>query len=311
MIIVTDNGTIEVPEADQQPTPARQPRPSFGMTWTGTDGATWELCSGPVGLLSGARGFGLPTPQHFLDESPGLHGTSHRGLRYPARDVFLPVELKDYSDMLALERSFFAGLDPAGEGVLSVTAPDAVTRWLRCRYVDGAEGEYEFDPLLVGRATYGLRMLAGDPWWHGEPVLKDFPFQEPSTAGFFPLPPVRVGATHALNRGEVTNPGQAESFAAWRITGPFTGFSVGVGTSVVSATIRKAAGQWVEVDMHPDRLTILDETGASIRSSVTEWNPAPIPPGGSDLVTHILGGVGGEGNSSVRLTFPTLYRRAW
>jgi hypothetical protein len=139
MIVVTDNGTVIVGGddggVDEEPTPTSpERRPQLGFTWTGGDGEEWDVAHGKVGLLSGARGFGLPVPQHWTAESL-LSGAQWNGLRFPAREVFLPVtiETTPFSDIIGTERAFFAGMDPRTEGTLRVTQPDGQWREIVCR----------------------------------------------------------------------------------------------------------------------------------------------------------------------------------
>ena len=305
IILQTDNGQVVVPDPGTTPSGPGAPTPQqFGFVWTGTDGVEWDLVAGPAYILSGARGFGLPTPQHWMKETL-LNGATHTGLRFPARDVYMPVEI-DTDDMLAQDRKFFAGLDPFTEGRLRVTTPDARWRELPCRYVEGAEGEYEGDPLLFKRATYAIRMVAADPFWRGAPVSVSYGYAGGSS--FFDGPPFRLAPSNVLGQGTVVNDGDVSAYATWLLEGPFMGFSVGIGTSLVEMTVTKAAGEWVEIDGNPTRLTIRDETGIDLREQASEVKFASIPPGETTIDTTLNGASTG---SRVTVSFVPRYYRAW
>lgn len=306
MIIVTDNGPVDIGEAVEVPASSAPRNQRLGFTWVGHTGDEWDLVYGPVGLLSGARGFGLPRPQHWRRENL-LDGAFHTGLRFPARDVFLPVEIRDRQAILEQERPFFTSLDPRREARLRVTTPDAQWRELVVRYDEGAEGEYEWDPLVRGATAYGLRMTAEDPFWRGSPVVvrSEYPSATPS---FFTGPPFRLAPVEVLGNTEVTNPGDVDAYATWRIEGPFSGFSVGIGTALVTMTLAKPPGGWVEIDMSPAAKTIRDEAGANLWSVADDVSMAPLPPGEVQVATTVTGASAG---SAVQVSFTPRYFRAW
>lgn len=311
MIIVVPGATpVEETPTPEAIAPVRvPPRRRVTYTWTGTDGQVWDITDGPVRLAAGASGFGITTPTHWLNESPGVDGAQWQGMHVGPKDIFLPVHVHGGTseNMLDLERAFFAGLNPRLEGTLRATAPDATWREIRARYKEGAEGEYDLDPILMGYAPYPLRLLACDPYWGGPEVSVTFPFVEP--AQFFPGPPFTLLPNSTLDTASVDNPGDEDAFPVWVISGPCTSFRVGVGTAVVAATITLLAGQSVTIDMDPRRLTVTDQAGADRWSTLTDATFDPIPPGvGVPLVTEISGATS---SSSVELRFTPRYRRAW
>lgn len=306
ILIQTDNGPVVVDE----PTPSRPEtlRPQFAFEWTGSDGATWDLVRGPAYILSGARGFGLPTPQHHRRQSLG-HGASHNGLRFPPREVYMPVEIET-PDILTADRSFFAGIDPRLTGSLRVTTPQGEWREIVCRYDEGAEGEYEMDPLLRKRAVYPIRMTAEDPFWRGRPIATEFKYAAPSNVSpTRPGPPFyRQRADNLDDSGEVTNPGDVDVRAVWRVEGPFTSFDVGVNDLTVNLAYPKAAGQWVEIDMTAGTSSVVDETGADLRDYASDLDFPSIPVGTSQLTTTVVGA--GTG-TRVSVSFVPRFLRAW
>lgn len=297
--VTTDNGPVVV-----DPTPT--PEPTFRFTWFGTDGSEWDLVQGPAWLLSGTRGYGMPTPQHWLRESPGLDGATWDGLRLPPREVYMPVEIHAPDDIIGVDRAFFSGLNPRLEGKLRVTAPGGKYREIACRYVEGAEGELETDPHLVGRVVYPLRMVACNPYWRGEPV--SLQVRQGTALPFFPGPPFHIAPGLSFSNAPITNPGDEPSYAVKRMHGPYSGFTVDIGGSLVSMEIDKAAGEWVDVDMRPDYGTFTDETGADVSAHVTARSFAAIPVGDTTIsLTFTDEGTG----TGADISFDTYYWRAW
>lgn len=285
------------------------PRDRIAFTWTGSDGVAWDMVNGPVTIARGASGFGIPKPTHWTTEAASIDGADWQGMRTPPRPFFMPVHVRAVNyDQIATERAFFAGLDPRGEGVLRATYPDGRWREIRLRYDEGAEGEYDIDPILLRYAAYPLRFVANDPFWRGAPVVTTF-VNVGTSFQFFPGPPFRIGNSNTLDLSQVSNPGDQDAYPLWTITGPCDSFSVGVGEATVNGTVTLAAGQSITIDMDPRALTVVDNTGADRWSVLTDAEFAPIPGNTTaDLTTSLT--AAGTG-SSVSLAFTPRYRRAW
>lgn len=313
MIIYTDNGPVVVPGQADPPIPF--PRPSsrrgtqFNFTWIGSDGTEWPLCGGPVWMLTGARGFGMPSLQHWEQQHLG-HGATWRGLRVPPREVLLPVEVAARDgEFIDTEQVFFDGIDPYTEGTLRVTTPGGTFRDLRCRYIEGAEGEIDPDALLYNEARYPLKLRAYDPFWHGEPIFEEFAYQTDTAARpTFPGPPFHRRLANALEgEGEVTNPGDIESYPLMVVDAPFTGFSVGIGASTVDMTLTKQTGA-VTIDTTSGRMVIRDEAGVDLWE-YADAHAAPIPPKSTTTLKTMVQGPGP--GSKVTIKADTNYYRAW
>lgn len=279
----------------------------LAWTWTSWTGDSWTLTdpASSVLKLRGATGVGLTAPEHWWADSPTLDGESWDGSRMPNGEVFLPVAVRGGSsvEFLAEHGRFMRSLNPSKRGTLRVTRPTGEGEWreVSCRYVSGADAPVDLDPVASRLARYGITW-ARDPYWRGAPVSVTFRYEPPRS--LFPGPPFDINSSRVLGSAQVTNPGDAPTRPVWRVRGPFTGFTVGVGSSVVSMTLTKPAGAWVEVDMDPRRLTVLDESGADLYGSLTARTFAAIPPGTVDLTTEIAGA--GESTSAV-LSFTPLY----
>lgn len=270
----------------------------------------WDLTdlTSPVLKLRGATGTGQVDPEHRWAQAAQLDGADWGGMRIGIGEATLPLQVRgvDSADFLAHHDLFMASLDPERVGVLEVQRPDGQTRRQLCRYESGGDAPIVLDPVMQHRVRYDITWALADPYWTGDPIVARFNFELPPP--FFPGPPFVLGSSSSLNRAQVTNPGDVAAHATVRVNGPFTGFEIGIGTSRVTYGRRAVAGEWVEIDLRPRRLTVLDQAGVDRWDDVTDFAAPALPPGTSDLVTTVNGAGPGSG---VVVSFTPRYRRAF
>lgn len=307
MILVSRTPVVVDPPVE--PTPV--PRPQFTWTWSADWlDRSWDLTdtSSPVLKLAGATGIGQADPTHWWSEAPTIDGASWEGHRTASGEVFLPllVQGDDYATFEAEHQAFMASLNPAREGVLRVTRPNGQWREIACRYASGGDMTADYDVTQSLAATYGITWTTADPFWRGAEIVATF--VNSAGGAFYPGPPFTITPGLTMQDPTILNPGDVDAHPVWRVEGPFTGFSVGIGDSLVEMTLTKSAGQYVEIDMRPRRLTILDEAGVDRWDNVTEVSFSAIPPGQTTLTTNVTGA---GSTSGIVLTFTPRYRRAW
>jgi hypothetical protein len=309
MIIVTQ--TTEEPPVEPPIFGIADKRLKFGAVLVDTNGVAWDLNDGPVQALEGSSGFGTPTPEHWFRESM-LDGSTHQGLRYPARELSLPVEIVEATSQAwhETDSTFWAGMDPAKQCQLVVTMPDGQTRFLPIRYVDGGDPELEVQPILVGHQVYDLDFIAEDPFWrlktavyHFDSTEYEHDFLPGAGEDFYYLTPINTIAT-----AQVTNSGTEPASARWVIGGPFTAATVGVGDSVVTIVANVLAGQSRTIDLAPDKLSIVDQDGNRVMEEATQFDIAAIPPGTNIPLNLFLDDPGVQ--TSVELQFDPRVKRA-
>ena len=312
MILV---GVLTTPEVPGDGGTPGEPQPSrhVPLTWTLTAPwleRTWTLTdlASPVVKLRGAMGIGKAVPVHRWSESPVLDGSTWEGVRVERGEVFVPVMVQaaDSQAFGAEHSAFMSALDRRREATLRLSRPNGSWRELAVRYAGGADSSIDLDPMASCLARYGVTWVAPDPFWRGEPVSAYFPYV--TTPALFPGPPWVLAPNRTLSNATIVNPGDEDSYPTWRVDGPFTSFTVGIGAAVVSLTRTLTAGQWIDVDMTPGVLTIRDHNGVDRWDDVTAVEFAPIPPGTSSLVTSVVGSGAGSG---VTLTFTPRYSTAW
>lgn len=182
------------------------------MTWVGWDGLEWDLTDPGSGVFlrgEGVEGLNMPTHQAWVGASPATHGQYYRGHVVEPRPVFWPVHV--YSDAGSVEwlerdRAFWRSMHPGKHGKWSVTTTGG-TRSLSCRFVDDGRHAFPMDPMFRGWASYGVSLIADNPFWTGEPVRRTW--AQSTAQGFYNTVPVTftvatdtVGATaHGLVAG--------------------------------------------------------------------------------------------------------------
>ena len=309
MIVLTPDGTtVQVPTDPSGPY-AELIESSFHVALTTPDGLVWDLNNGPnVFLVEGVKLFGTPPVTHWWGARPMAAGSKWRGVHYDNREPLLPVtiEADDWATWRDVDSRFFASVIPEVESLITVTSPDAISRYLRARLVDDGDVADDIDPLLFARKSYVLQMVSGQPLWEGDEIPIG-PFTAGAPKSFYPGPPWHLSGSRSTATASVTNPG---AFPAWwwmTLTGPIPGFSVGVGDALVTSTTPIAAGDAVTIDA--GRHTIVDQDGADWFENTIQADWAPIPRGTDvPIVVDIAGTSTGW---SVVGGFTPTYRRPW
>lgn len=313
MIVISSPPPPPSPPAGEPWKPALQRLPMpprLQIEWEAPDGQRWEVTHSraAVWLLEGATGLGMVPVDHLRAE--GLsHGATWEGFRVPSVEVQLPlrIEAADLDSFLSLRDRVMDALHPAVTSRLIVTRPDGVERSLTLRYQEGATNPAEAgDVLLRRRVTYAVTWLADDPFWAGEPVARRFAYDD---SGYRspPSPPVYLAPSQVLGDAEITNPGEMPAPLSWKVEAPFTGFTIGVGSALTSATLTKATGFLVG-DMTAGRVTLVDESGVDRWAALTDVRFAEVPRGTHPLATSVTGA--GPG-SAVTVTLHPRFLRSW
>ena len=288
MIIISQ---AAAPVTDRKPALQRVGRrPRLRIWWESWAGEVWEISNTSAALfaLQGAAGFGLPDVDHQVSESALLDGATWGGVTTAAQEPMIPlrVEGPTTTEFLALHDAVMRALEPTRESWVTVERPDGQSRRSAFRYKAGGDAPLELDPVEVRRATYGITWLRTDPLWQGEPVEVSFSADVVARRSP-PSPPHFLRNSRSLARSTMTNPGDVGTHTVVRVEGPFSGFTIGIGDAVTTATMTKAAGQWVEIDMRP-RANITDNTGTDRGSAAMIVDMAPeLPPGDTELVTVV------------------------
>lgn len=282
------------------------------MVWTGWDGSVWELSNPDAGVFivgKGVEGLGSPTHLAWVGESPAVHGQSYRGHVVEPRPVFWPVHL--YSDSgshewLVLDRAFWRSLHPGKHGVWSVTTPGGSRRSLSCRFVDDGRHMTEQDPMFRGWASYGVSLIADNPFWTGEPVRRTWA-QSVATDfyGGGTAPVFNISSGSQLSTAKMTNEGDLEAWPVWTIKGPLTSVTVGVDGSTIQWSVALVEWDTLVIDTDP---TIQSAwlNGVDVTDQLGTADFAPIPAGEELPLSLTMAGAG-----SVEAAITPRHYRAW
>lgn len=281
-------------------------------TWTGWDGSVWDLSDRASGVLlarGGTRGLSMPPVRRYASAGPAVAGSRYRGNIAEEREVFWPLHvLSSPGEAFAsLERDFWRTMHPDRQGTWTITAPDGSSRYLRLRFVDDGAHAFDVLPVKFGRATYGITLVAEQPFWEGAPTVRRFepgaavPFYSPTGAYIFALSPDTVTAN-----ADIDNPGDVDSWPTYLIEGPTTTVSVGVDGRLVEVPFALLAGETLTIDTDPTAQTAIDQDGVERTSDLGAADFAPVPPGSSVPLDVDIVGTG-----SVTVTLPSLFYRAW
>lgn len=220
----------------------------LAFTWTGADGSVWDLNDDATGvcLQEGVRGLSMPPVSQYRSESPMVAGSRYRGTRVLQREVFWPLRIwhdGTPSEFAVRDRAFWHTLDPSKVGTWKVTRPSGGFRTLGLRY-ESDDGVFEVDPLLYGYSTYGVNLVAEQPFWSGDDVVKVFT---------------------ATGSQTIDNDGDVPAWLTWTMEGPIsTGAHIGMTNAHILIPAAIGSGRTLTVYTQPDLMVALWDDGTEL-----------------------------------------------
>ena len=296
------------------------------------DGGDEQLFDGPEWIIRpGITGFGLPTRDVVVQTSPGLDGGWLREVRINPREVFLPCYIAsdsghvDFLDKMERVRTFLDYLAvpdmTATDGTLELVAQSARgERRLRCVYSDGMEGTEGGTDSGSYWATFGVKLLAVDPWWRStEDTVFEFapatgtPFLSSDPA--YPWPR-SLSASVALGSGSgvgVVVPGTVPVWPTVEVVGPVSsvtlnwpGVTPDESTHVQLAAV--SATETLTLTTDPRRRSVRVNGDKAWARVGTAPQFARLRPGPSALGVAVAGTAA---TTRVRVRFPAAFQTAW
>lgn len=305
-----------------------QPWTAKAVTWTSAAGDTIVLTDSANGYVStvGRSGFG-PVDAQIASDQMWDGSSLVRNHRLQPRVITVPLYIlaPDTATYLARLRALQAALrhppDPATglpvPGRITVHLPDGTQRSAPAYYQSGASPtEDQVDDVAAGLvALPNLQWYAPVPTWEGEEISQTWQLAG-TPSGVPPMPPVLLGTGTVLGSTQITNPGDADAYPVWTITGPGTPVISNAGTGEsYEFTTALAAGQTVTVDCRP--VEIAPQTGlTAVDNTGTDWWPAfadypdfwTLPPGTSSISLEMDGATSA---SSVSVSASARWLSAW
>jgi hypothetical protein len=287
------------------------------LSWTDT---SWIARDGVEGLH-------MPPREVVRGQVPGLTGSLLQEVREVERTVTLPVFVGSddghtaHLDQLARLEAFLdvTGVDYQAEsGTFDLVATSASgVRSLRCVYLEGWEGAEGSDASGSWWASFGLRLLAVDPYWHGTP-WSTATLRIPAPLGWMSWAdgtyttawPGEISLARVIGSDiPVDVQGNAPSWVALEVVGPCSSFRVQTSSGLdVSLVGGLTAGETMAVNTDP-RARDVTFNGVRDWARVApgdRWEPM-LP--GAPSVTLTMANA--TAASSARLFGESLYKRAW
>lgn len=272
------------------------------------NGETFTLGRGPddpVLHLYGSTGLGLaPVDIASTDRITG-DGSIVRGVRYGAREVYLPLLMEaDSVAALSVMRRELNRLLAPHLGPVEIRVEDPATgtdRMIRGYYREGLDGDFG-DGFHGSWQTLGLTFECPDPWWLGPEQtveLRVNPGSKPFLSDAAPFFPVILAQSTVQGRFDVTIEGDGPVWPAWEVLGSGTDLVIARGTDRIEIAGTFSPTSPVLIDTAAGRITPDRWPDTSLRSRLFSLDP------GQQSLTVTL--VSATPATLVRLTYRERY----
>ena len=254
----------------------------------------------PALHLHGSTGLGLAPVDIKSSERLSGDGSIVRGVRYGARDVYVPLLLSGTELSVAEARRDLTRLLAPHLGPVDVRIEDPVTgtdRMIRGYLRDGMEGDFGTD---FGRSWHrlGLTFECPDPWWLGPEQIVELridPGSKPFISQSVPFFPVMLAQSSVQGQFEVDILGDGPVWPSWQVTGPGVDLTISNGQDVIEISGQFDASSPVLIETGPGRITPDRWADLSLRSRLFSLEP------GRQTLTVTL--VGASTDTLVRLAY--------
>jgi hypothetical protein len=287
------------------------------VTWVAPDGTVWPLTTPELGwhLMTAVAGAFGAAPISIVTDANPRYGERVRHVQPLVRRITLPIRVRgaDQTTFLALWRPLaraFTMTRRLGPGALTIGRPDGSARFIRCWYEQGFDGDpgagWDYDTAVI-------TLLCEDPYWSDvRPTVITRGYLGSAVSFITPSFP-RVSSSQTLGATVATNPGDAEAWPTWQITGPassLTATNNTTGESFVLTPVGGAmtGGQIATITTDPP--SIIGTDGITSWIGGLDWPSAvlwPLQPG-DNAVTFTVGGSGS--GTQITLTFYPRYETA-
>ena len=258
----------------------------------------------PALHLHGSTGLGLAPVDIKSSERLSGDGSVVRGVRYGARDVYVPLLLSGTELSVAEARRDLTRLLAPHLGMVDVRVQDPVTgtdRMIRGYLREGMEGDFGTD---FGRSWHrlGLTFECPDPWWLGPERLVELrvnPGTKPFLSRTVPFFPVILAQSVVQGRFDVDIAGDGAVSPVWEVLGPGTDLRISNGSDVIEIDGSFDAGSSVVINAGSGRIVPDRWADTSLRSRLFDLAP------GRQTITVTM--VGATVDTLVRLTYRERY----
>jgi hypothetical protein len=277
-------------------------------------GVTYDLDNSAEFLNEAYEGFGMPPVQRLISRAPQQHGDSDEGFLLEPRMLSLreAIMTSSYSALFTSRKKLLEIFKPSNNPIqLRFTLPDGAMRQIDC-YFHSELGLSSRDQLGPKQRAV-VRLRAPDPTFYN-PTLKEEVWSVSGVGSFlvFPITFPILFTSSIINEGRVVAyAGTWFTYPIIRLTGPLQN------PRVTNVTLNKkvellftiSAGKYVDIDLSPDKKTVVDSDGINRIGTVTAdsdlalWRIEADPEvaGGNNTIKVEAGGaVGGQSSVSVK-----------
>lgn len=286
------------------------------IEWVGTDGSVWDLINGDVSLSNaGITGLGMPLTFDTTRQTALYHGQTLQSWRLEPREVFLPLLFTgdSFTDVEGIQRNFWHSMALGEYGSLNVTDGNGYTRSLELRLVSDNGLAYNIDPYSdkTTRRSFGLSMVADNPWWQGEEVSTTFGLGTEGTATFFgngsSATPFYIVKSTGGTDAALVNLGDMPAWITWTITGAMTSFDLEVDGHHIAGAITVDVGETLTIETSPlSQIAYLND-GTKVTRYLTSADFAPVPASASPVPI----GIDVVGTGNITAAFRPQFMRAF
>jgi hypothetical protein len=177
---------------------------------------------------------------------------------------------------------------------------------LDCRFESVDDG-FDVDPAYRGLAAYGVTLMADQPFWRGEPVVRTFK-TDPPVMFFGPPGIINISSGSSTDTASIANPGDEPGWIVWTLRGPVdAGTSVGFVGAQILIPFDVGDGEVVTVWTKPDQMIAVDGAGVErTLDPAARFQPVPARQTSNLLVSIVAADSGG----TVEASLTPYYRRA-
>lgn len=161
--------------------------------------------------------------------------------------------------------------------------------------------------MFRGWASYGVSLIADDPFWTGEAVRRVWAQSDAVDfyGGVAKAPVFHISSGSQLSTAKITNEGDLEAWPVWTITGPLTSVTVGVDGETVQWNVALTSTDILVIDTDP-QVQSAWLNGTDVTDQLGTADFAPIPAGLERPLSLTMAGTG-----SVEARITPRFFRAW
>lgn len=292
------------------------------LFWHAPDGTRWDWLDGSMGvnLGDGLEGVVFPDFEQLSVATP--YGRRYTGTRWKSAQVSATLQVCDITVNTEAQRlghqfrrgSLWRDLDRRVRQSLSVSEPGTFecvdngrSRFLTCR-LEEIDCKWTKSPDIRGYVSYDITLVDDEPFWKGNTISYDFPYQEALSADYYggAGPPFYISTGNAAGIGEIVNVSDVPVWPVWEIIGPVQA-TVGFGDALTSVLF-VGSGETLTIVTDPNRRDVYDENGERAWDKLEFRNFQPLPSGSAPLVVETSsGGVGSNVRVSYQPAFLGMY----